>query len=76
MDRDFVEAAAMLRGNAFLDACIEGGLSVETGKFGPAHWMGDETGDSAKQVVWVALADGTGGQVALWNEAHASPVAL
>ena len=73
VDRDFVEAATLLRGNALLEACMDGGLAVETGEYGPAHWMGDASGKSSANVVWIALADATGSQVALWNERHATP---
>lgn len=78
LPEEFFEAWLCLKGNAFIDAVMEGGLAIET-RDSPGSWMGADLveGESLTlpdyHSVWIALADGTGGQIGLWNENWEDP---
>jgi hypothetical protein len=67
---DFFEAWLCLEKNTFITSVMEGGLTVED-EYTPATWLGADMGSQVDHnAVWVALGDGTGGQIGLWSQEY------
>jgi len=66
MPTEFFEAWLCLKNNAFLDNVMEGGLAADS-EYTPSSWLGGNE-DVDKHAVWIAIGDGTGGQLGLWDQ--------
>eukprot|EP00930_Biecheleria_cincta_P088513 TRINITY_DN77758_c0_g1_i1.p1 TRINITY_DN77758_c0_g1~~TRINITY_DN77758_c0_g1_i1.p1 ORF type:complete len:253 (+),score=40.69 TRINITY_DN77758_c0_g1_i1:66-824(+) len=65
---DFFAAWLCLAENAFVEAVMKGGLAADS-QYTPASWLGgDDDSVVDKHAVWIAIGDGSGSQVGLWNQ--------